>query len=755
MKKLIAMLTLLCMLAGAVSAAALDFPVVYEDGYTLGDVNGDESVDGKDALSLKATVAGLEGYTVITDAADFDGDGDCTAKDSYSLKTVLSGTKSAEDYDNGRPIFRLTLCGADISDFCIVLGSDTDKNDNSHYAAEELRTYIREACGATLEICAGEENATSDRRIYITQYEYASAEGERFGREGYEIKTEGGNMLIAGTDRGTMYAVYDILREYLGIRFSTTDYVFIYKNRTVDIPEGIDRFFVPRLNFRFTRNNSLSSSTALYHFFPEKLNGSQISMYEESTRYGRLVGPYIANAHSMSTLYQMGSGTMPEDDGTTHLYERYQAKLKSGMNKNENNTWQPCRFGDYKIIFEGLRDHIASRLARADWVGREPDISFDGQRMASFSIEDNQAYCTCRNCRKFAVTQKESYSGLYLDMANAAVNDIQEYYPGTKLYMILYDHTIPNTVRPDGRIVLMYCGNGCNNHYLGSGDCGDGLSYLNSSNKHDEEALPKWGEICRETGAELWWWSYCTIINYSVTYCPNIYNIYYDVKYLVDECNVTGIYCEGGGNDYNFEDLKYHLFSWMMYDPDVSFEDFLSEMKDFLYLYYGDGYEELSLYIAMMEEAGNATGCFINNHNRPGDMYSYDYISANYEDMRALLLSALEKAEGDTYRERIRRLIAGCDFLGLSASHAQMYKNGTEETRAVYCERYTAMYNYIKDNSLEIWYGGGVYELPNDISFEKTPITQFYGRGSWTESKWSDDADIPYKEYTGGYQSGT
>ena len=263
--------------------------------------------------------------------------------------------------------------------------------------------------------------------------------------------------------------------------------------------------------------------------------------------------------------------------------------------------------------------------------------------------------------------------------------------------------------------------------------------------------LPKWGEICKQTGSELWWWSYCTTITYSLAGCPNVFETYYDIKYLVDECNVSGIYCEGGGYDYNFEDLKYHMFSWMMYDPDVTFEEYCDEVKDFLYLYYGNGYLELYEYLIMQKAAGDATGCFVNNHNRPGDMYSYDYVKENYEKMRALLTTALEKAEEEMYEKRIEMLIVCCDFMGLSAAYNDMYKNGTEDTRAVYCERYDSMYNYLKDNNLPIC--DGPYELPAKMSYELTPITQFYDRGSWTVSDWAQDSPIPYKPFAEGYQS--
>ena len=94
----------------------LNHPIYADATFTLGDVNDTGTVDGKDSLTLKATVAGLEGYSVNTDAADFDADGDCTAKDSYYLKLVLSGAKSPADFENGYQIYSLTVAKNPISE---------------------------------------------------------------------------------------------------------------------------------------------------------------------------------------------------------------------------------------------------------------------------------------------------------------------------------------------------------------------------------------------------------------------------------------------------------------------------------------------------------------------------------------------------------------------------------------------------------------------------------------------------------------
>jgi hypothetical protein len=78
--------------------------------------------------------------------------------------------------------------------------------------------------------------------------------------------------------------------------------------------------------------------------------------------------------------------------------------------------------------------------------------------------------------------------------------------------------------------------------------------------------------------------------------------------------------------------------------------------------------------------------------------------------------------------------------LGLSACHRSWYLEGTEETRALYKERYTWMYNYIKNNRMNVGLGADVQNIALD--FEKAPFVLYYTGGTWRpelneEWKWT------------------
>ena len=750
MKKIFALILCVAMLLSlAVSTGARVYEnesdkgegFVYDnESYTLGDVNGDGDQNGKDALAIKATVAGTGGYFVIDDAADFNGDGTIDAKDSYLMKSCLSGSTTFDSLEGEYQVYSFTIAGVDISEFAIEVPENTDvENDNCYYAACEMQTYVEAVTGVRLEIYIGK--APTEHVIRYHQYYVDTPENIEMGLriDNYIYRVENGDLLIYGSLRGNMYATYEILEKYLGIRFMDGRFTYVYKNRTVDIPEGVDEFFAPKVDYRQvhqTFNNDAWHDMLNYHN-PQKLNGNTDF---PGTLYGSWTGIHYAAGHSFAYCYQMGTGSFPDDSlGITDTNLRYMYKMNTGI-VQDPWTWQPCATSEseYNTLFTGLRDICI-------WIRSWGDIHVFrcyeeyGISYMSFSIEDNQNYCTCRNCRKIAVTQKEGYSGLYLQLCNRAAEDIQEYYKGLKLNMIVYDHTVPVTIKPYEKVTVMYCGPCCNNHALGTDGCGDGLTVLGHSNKCCDANIKGWGELCRETGAEMWFYYYPTNYHYFLTGCPNIFELYYDMNYILSECGYNGVFYEGGGRTYLFESLKAYLVSELLWDPDMSFDQYVELMKEYLHIMYGGGEEEIYSYITYLQEAGDATGCFINNHDGMWDMYDWRHIADNYENMRALLVSAREKCIRPDQEKRVDDIMMQCDMLGLSAVYYRWYTNGTDETRALYEERYTDLYNYIKDNGYKVS-SHSQFILPDTIDFSKNLCVQFYGGGAW------DPTDAPVDE---------
>jgi len=161
---------------------------------------------------------------------------------------------------------------------------------------------------------------------------------------------------------------------------------------------------------------------------------------------------------------------------------------------------------------------------------------------------------------------------------------------------------------------------------------------------------------------------------------------------------------------------------------DMTYEEYCDVIKEYLYMNYGNGYEELYKYIEMQTEAGDECGtCFINNFDRPGDMYSYEYLAEHYDEMRALLETAYDKAMNSTQEKRIETLIACCDFMGLASVHNDWYLAGNRVED--YKARFDWMHNYIASNNMQV-FSSDIYSWPTTKDYETNIMKQVYEEGS-------------------------
>lgn len=768
MKRLLSLLLCAAMLCGTLAVAAGAVEYVKDETFVLGDADGDGTVNAKDALSIKATIAGVEGYKCNSDAADIDADGTVSARDTFFLKGSFTETINLADYENGKQVYKFTIGGNDISKYTIQIPEGSAAEDNVTFAAETLSKFVAMATGTTLNIVYGEAEGL---RIAFHPIDTESEKGEQLGHDGYIYEVKDGNMDVYGTLRGNMYAVFEILEDYLGFRFydSTGKYTFIFKTRTADIAEGTSRFFRPSISVRsvsgpsFGRHNS-EEDGGVYTSLASHLNSIMQGRTSGGFRHGGFEGEQFITSHSYSYLWQMGTGVMP-DESYGDLAARYQAKLDSGETTGMLDR-NPCASSEesYEILFDGLYSWIEMLKAR-EWYTQPQDQLDKGMLDFCFSSNDTQNCCTCKFCaakangesvrrqknqiqsvieyyggdydyvesgKQATVTfRRESYSGVYLDQLNRAAADIQEFYPNLRLYSILYYHEIPESIRPTSLVDLQYCGPDCNNHGLGTGECteeggrllyGDGIG---KSNRYCEKLIARWAEICEETGARFWFYYY-PISYYSEAYStPCIFSMFYDIKFI------AGVGChlmlaESTTCTNTFETLKAYLLTQLMWNSDMTMDEYIVLIKEFLYMEYGAGWQEMYDFLMMYEEAGDKTeNCFLNNFDRVGDMFSYYYLRDNYETMRNLLLTAEEKAETAEKKAKIRRMVYGFDYLGLSAVHLSWYTEGDSEHRALYEERYTEMFNYIHANKIRVTtHEEQGYSFPSTIDFTVDPMTQ-------------------------------
>ncbi|MDP6357256.1 MAG: alpha-glucuronidase family glycosyl hydrolase, partial [Planctomycetota bacterium] len=88
------------------------------------------------------------------------------------------------------------------------------------YARKELAHFLGRVTGATITAAVESQASKETSRIYVGQTAFAAAHGIEFkklGEEEWIIRTVGNHLILTGgRPRGTLYAVYEFLEDYVG-----------------------------------------------------------------------------------------------------------------------------------------------------------------------------------------------------------------------------------------------------------------------------------------------------------------------------------------------------------------------------------------------------------------------------------------------------------------------------------------------------------------------------------------------------------
>ena len=724
MKKFIAMAVLFSVLLGC-----FIFPSSAQGPYTPGDANGDSSVDMKDSLAIRLYCAGITDQVVNVDNADLNNDGLVNAKDLLIMKRHLAGV---EDFTETYPIYTI---GANSIALYSVVVTNPD-NANMVFAAEELQKYVEMVTSIKLPIVFGE----SDTEYAVTLCEDESGD---LGNDGFSITVRDGQLTITGGAlRGTMYGVYELIEEYIGFRFFGYEDVKIPEaGDGFRIPEGLEETQIPDTLYRCNCVDPYHNEYTYSAIIKRKLSGSSVAHSLNEAKYGYGISRLWANAHSFDVFIP---SVVANNGLSTYCLTDYESEWE-GYEDPETGEWvttidpetgKPTLAidpdtGEYVYLskfdecFMNMCKLIDERMSWGQELGKE--ITEISCSYAPFI-----KYCTCTSCR--AVYREEgTYTGTLVDFVNRIDDAIDERYDD-KITVITnaYGGTrVPPKIRSlNDDVILLYCWNGCVNHTIESCACDtNGVvstekDYLGNpvvlgSNTAEQNYYLGWLEHCSQT----YIWYYPTNIYYSLAPLCNTFNIYHDMKWFMEH-KAVGFYIVGTAND-AFDGLNAFLLSEMMWDKDITEEEYEALMAEYLEHYYGPGWKNIYDYLVMLEEAGSTMGCYVTEYNHPMEMYSKEYFAEHYEEMKALFENAYDAAESDWQKEKLSKAAAHLSFLGLESLYDSMYVNGTDAQKAAYAAEYESWYDFVNEEDSRVTYQKRGIEAEFDIN--KSPCELVYG----------------------------
>ncbi len=445
--------------------------------------------------------------------------------------------------DTGYPIDLMTVSGTPIQSFSLYIQPDAP--DSVRSAAAELAAYLKTATGYDIPTLPEGEHADHELVIGVTDRDTAAvtAARESLGAEGYAIVQDGDSLHLTGADTaGTVYGIYSFMEDYLGVRFYATDFTVVRDTPVVSIEAGMTKTFTPVFMSRDTYWYGVSVDQTLANHLKD--NSGYIPALENGVSYaGTLV-------HSLAALSEM-----------PHVIGR-----------------QPCLTDEnvYQTVLKNVRA----------WLDAHPNAKI-------ITVSQNDSYadqlgCQCENCK--AIDDAEGTPmGSLLTFVNRIADAIKEDYPDVYVDTLAYRYTrkAPKTVRPRDNVIIRLCSiECCFCHPMTDETCPDNVAF-----RQDIEA---WSAICEN----LYVWDYTTNFMYYLAPFPNLDVLWENVRFF-KEHNVIGVFEQGNytSKSGEFGELRAYLLSKLLWDPDMTKEDYYRHMDEFLQDYYGPGWEKIRAYI--------------------------------------------------------------------------------------------------------------------------------------------------------------
>lgn len=483
---------------------------------------------------------------------------------SLILASCLLGVRIAAGQVNED----LTLADNGVSRAVIVVAPDADASEK--YAAKELATFLKQVTGADFPVT---QNAMAEQaRLLVGPGAAKSADAafntDGLGSEGLVIRTVGKDLMLAGgRPRGTLYAVYTFLEDYVGCHWWTSKASTIPRAPTLRIGP-INARYVPPLEYRES-------------FWFDAFDGDWAARNKCNGHSERL-DAMRGGKHTYEGFVHTFYGLIPP--------ERYFASHPEWFSeidgKRRADGAQLC------LTNEDMRRELVTQL-------KERLRANPAATIASVSQNDCFGACQCAACA--AVDREEgSPSGAMLRFVNAVAADIEKDFPHVAIDTLAYQYTRkpPLKTRPRPNVIVRLCSIECSfSHPLDS-----------DANAAFRDDLLGWSKICDR----LYVWDYTTNFSHYIMPHPNLRVLAPNIRFFAAH-GVKGVFEQGAYQSTGSEmaELRAWVLAKLLWDPTRDPQKLIDE---FCAGYYGPATEPVRAYLKLthdaVEASGDALGCY-------------------------------------------------------------------------------------------------------------------------------------------------
>ena len=434
------------------------------------------------------------------------------------------------------------------------------------YAAEEFQRWFEGATRIQLPLHTTIEGR-GPHHIYIGS-DAAGVDPTGLGDEEIRIVVENDRVIIVGgRPRGTLYAVYQFLKELVGLRFLTHDHTHVPDASRLKIPCGTYTYNPP-----FSYRGSYYRENSQHPDFAARLKNNTVTTEE---RLGGKTRQTLIS-HSFHLLVPF---TQYGDD-----HPEYYALVDGERHTDTHGAGPQLCVTNPEVI------EIAATAA-IKYLDEHTDVD-----NVSVSQADTAAYCRCDVCE--AVNQREGTPmGAQLAFVNAVAERVEKVHPNAKVGTLAYWYTrqVPKTIRPRDNIQIQLCSiECCTLHAIDDPNCERNRAFCKDTDD--------WGKI----STDIWVWNYNTNFrSYDLPF-PNLRVIGPNVRYFLRN-NTKGLFMQANGTGTTGElcDLRNYLISNLIWNPNL---DDQAVLEEFVRLHYQSAAQPILDYINMLHDNAEAKG---------------------------------------------------------------------------------------------------------------------------------------------------
>ncbi|MCL2745266.1 MAG: DUF4838 domain-containing protein, partial [Planctomycetaceae bacterium] len=342
-------------------------------------------------------------------------------------------------------------------------------------------------------------------------------------------KSFGRNLFLTGhPQRGTLYAVYTLLEDVIGVRWWTSTESYIPKKATLEIPEQNFQY-APKLIYREAYYKDAIGKQGVFAS-RLKTNGALLG-----------ISPEYGNQHRFQYFVHSFFPILPPGK-----YFKDHPEWYSEINgKRQHERGQLCLTNE-EMTKEFIKNSLES-------LRKNPAANF-----ISVSQNDWHGFCTCGKCK--ALDDEEgSHAGTLIRFVNKVAEEVEKEFPNVFVETLAYQYTRkpPKSVVPRKNVIIRLCTIECSFvQPLSEGE----------QNKSLRDDMQGWSKIA----PQLFVWDYTVNFQAYMLPHPNHRVLAPNVRFFVDNKTIGlfeqgDTWCATG----DFVRLKTWLLSHLMWNPDA------------------------------------------------------------------------------------------------------------------------------------------------------------------------------------------